>query len=82
MHGKKVRRSVVKPLWNLFHGEANGKQFRIQIENNLKKYYDGGGTIRDIILTSMSCITDEILDSTETVLGEIERKAMTKRPHT
>jgi hypothetical protein len=76
LHGKKLRRSVIKPLWNLFHGEPNGKRFRLELESNLKKFQDSGGTVRDIILSSMNCISDEILDSKETVAKEIERKSI------
>ncbi len=75
VHGKKIRRSLVKPIWNIFFGEPNGKQFRLQLENNLKKYQTEGGTIRDIIMESTRCISDDIFDSKESVQEELLRKA-------
>jgi hypothetical protein len=60
------RRIVVKPIQNLFHGEPNGKQFRIQLDANLKKYADTG-SITDAIMYSINCLSDDVLDRTETV---------------
>ncbi len=65
-HGySRVRRQLIKPLWNLFHGEANGKQFRIQLENQLRNenYYQNGA-IEGIIWKASEVIRNELLDST------------------
>ena len=76
MYGKKIRRSLVKPIWNLFFGDPNGKQFRLQLENNLKKYQTQSGAIRDIIMDSTRCISDDILDSVGSVQEDLARKSL------
>ncbi len=57
--GKKARRSVIKPLLNLFSGEPNGKQFRVLIDEIIK---DDTIPINQVITQAQTCLHTDTLD--------------------
>ena len=59
-----MRRFLVKPILNLFHGEPRGKLFRSTIDGLLKTGDDTGLLVADVILKAADCLTDEVLDAT------------------
>lgn len=56
-----MRRILVKPILNLFHGEPRGKLFRSTIDGLLKI---DGVLVADVILKATDCLTDAVLDAT------------------
>jgi len=64
--GPKVRRTLVKPILNLFSGEPNTKQFKVKLDDLLKSSSSGSSymTVHDIIVRAAlnNNISDEILD--------------------
>lgn len=58
-HGAKVRRALMKPVFNLFHGEHNGKLFRCLLDDYIK---DSNCCISEVIIKAGACITDEVLE--------------------
>ena len=56
--GEKVRRALIKPLFQLFNAETNGKQFRILMD---KYVSDSKIGIGDAIHKSSQCLTEETL---------------------
>ena len=63
---KRLHRVLIKPLWNLFHGEYNGKAFRVEIEKLLRDKREL--SIRDIILSASEYLPREVLDNKSPVL--------------
>jgi hypothetical protein len=57
---KGIRRAVMKPVLNLFHGVPNGKQFRVNMDELVKKE---DLPIGDAILKAAECISAEVLDA-------------------
>lgn len=53
-------RCIVKPVLNLFHGEASGKKFRREIDDQLK---DKEAGIRDILEAGLAVMKDEVVDA-------------------
>lgn len=56
---KKARRALIKPIWNIFHGEHNGRLFRIKIEELMR---DDSMPVSDVMLRAMTVMSDRTLD--------------------
>lgn len=57
--GKKVRRALLKPVLNMFTGEANGKVFRCILDDLVRQTDVSVGSV---ILKATECLSDFILD--------------------
>ena len=71
VEGRRARRSLMKPVLNLFHGELNGKRFRTLLDEFANE--DNGEGIGDVMLRAMrlSGIPDDVLDDTSPVAEQL-----------
>ena len=71
VEGRRTRRSLMKPVLNLFHGELNGKRFRTLLDEFANE--DNGEGIGDVMLRAMrlSGIPDDVLDDTSPVAEQL-----------
>ena len=75
VEGPRVRPSLIKPLFNLFHSEYNGKLFRRELNDKLIATKRGAPlAVCDLIMDSIQCLPDEILDDTKRPANEEEEK--------
>ena len=63
---QQLRNSLIKPLWNIFYKEKNGKFFRQKLSELLLHYKKDANVNVGIIIREavMNCINDETLDMT------------------
>jgi tRNA-dihydrouridine synthase A len=64
--GQRARRALIKPVLNLFSGEPNGKLFRRIMDSTVN---DLSVPIDQVLRSSMQCLRDSTLDSTESIKG-------------
>ena len=64
LFGPRIRRTLARPVLNLFHAEPNGKLFRRQMDHLLK--VDPYVPVGSAILRAAEVLSDEVLDAVAT----------------
>lgn len=56
---KRARRALIKPIWNIFYGQFNGRLFRVKIEELMR---DENMPVSEVLLKAMTVMSDRTLD--------------------
>lgn len=67
-------RQVVKPVVNLFQGEANGKRWRRKLDEG---FVEGWG-VRDVVRNGMEVLGDDVLDALPNCYGDVTGREAVK----